>query len=124
MPMQKLSRIPYFVNARSRPARARAHTSEQTNMSASNSWTFDNVWWHAESQKLRRKINALPYDTKREMTKLYEVCEDQAMAIWREEITCRFHRKQTEKHAKLMKKFRETHNNLEEHVVMALLMRS
>ena len=66
----------------------------------------------------------MPYDTKREMTNLFEVCEEQAMAIWREEITCRYHNKQTEKHVKLVQKFRETHSNLEQHVVMALLMRS
>jgi hypothetical protein len=93
-------------------------------MSTKLTWTFDNVWWHAESQSLRRKINSLPYDSKREMTKLYEVCEDQAMSIWREEITCRYHNKQTEKHAKLVQKFQETHSNLEQHVVMALLTRS
>jgi len=91
-------------------------------MPASNPWTFDNAWWHAESQVLRRKINSLPYDSKREMTKLYEVCEEQAMAIWREEITCRIRNTQTDKHANLMLKFRETHSNLEQHVVMALLM--
>jgi hypothetical protein len=93
-------------------------------MSTKIAWTFDNAWWHAESQSLRRKINSLDYDSKREMTKLFEVCEDQAMAIWREEITCRYHNKQTDKHVKLVQKFRETHNNLEQHVVMALLMRS
>ena len=91
-------------------------------MPASSPWTFDNTWWHAESQSLRRKINSLPYDTKREMTKLFEACEAQAMAIWREEITCRFRGQQTETHAKLMSKFMETQNNLEQHVVMALLM--
>jgi hypothetical protein len=124
MPTQNLSQIPYFVSARSLPARAEVPTSAQISMSTSNAWMFDNTWWRAESQKLQRKINSLPYDTKREMTKLFEVCEDQAMAIWREEITCRYHNKQTEKHVKLVQKFRETHNNLEQHVVMALLMRS
>jgi hypothetical protein len=98
------------------------HTSAQTSMSTKIAYSFDNAWWHAESKSLRRKINSLDYDSKREMTKLFEVCEDQAMAIWREEITCRYHNKQTDKHVKLVQKFRETHNNLEQHVVMALLM--
>ena len=85
-------------------------------------WTFDNVWWNAESQKLRRRINALPYMPKREMGKLLAVCEEQAMAVWREEITCRTRDQQTDKHAKLMVKFLESHSNLEQHVVMAQLM--
>jgi len=92
-------------------------------MPSNPTWMLDNAWWHSESKALRRKINTLPYDTKREMTLLLEVCEDQAMAIWREEITCRYQHKQTEKHKKLMQKFRETHSNLEQHVVMAMLMR-
>jgi len=124
VPKQKLSRTQSSISARSRHAKAAAATSETASMSSNQSWTFDNTWWHAESQSLRRKINSLPYDTKHEMTKLFEVCEEQAMAIWREEITCRYHNKQTEKHVKLMHKFQETHSNLEQHVVMALLMRS
>jgi hypothetical protein len=120
--MQKLSLIPCSASAKSLPVRAKVPTNALTSMLASNPWTFDNIWWHAESQSLRRKINSLPYDSKREMTKLFEVCEDQAMAIWREEITCRYHNKQTEKHAKLLCKFMETHSNLEQHVVMAMLM--
>ena len=122
MPTQKLSPIQYSDSARSLPARAKAPTSAQPSMSKSQPWTFDNTWWHAESQSLRRKINSLPYDTKREMTKLFETCEDQAMAIWREEITCRYRNSQTEKHAALMSKFLQSHSNLEQHVVMALLM--
>ena len=124
MPMQKLSQIHCLDSAKSLPARAKAPTSARSSMPKNTTWTFDNTWWHAESQSLRRRINSLPHDSKREMTKLFEVCEDQAMAIWREEITCRYHNKQTEKHVKLMQKFRETHSNLEQHVVMALLMRS
>ena len=122
MPTQKLWLTHFSGSARSLPARAEVPTSAQTSMPASSQWTFDNAWWHAESQSLRRKINSLPYDTKREMTKLFEACEAQAMAIWREEITCRFRGQQTEKHAKLMSKFMESHSNLEQHVVMALLM--
>lgn len=84
---------------------------------------FDSEWWHAETSKLRRKINGLDYDTKREMTKLYAVCEEQAMAIWREEITCRARNAQTDRHVQLMRKFKLSHSNLEQHVVMAQLMK-
>jgi len=122
MPMQKLWQIHCSDSARSLLTRAKAPTSAGSSMPKNTTWTFDNTWWHAESQSLRRKINSLPYDTKHEMAKLFDVCEDQAMAIWREEITCRYHNKQTEKHAKLVQKFQETHSNLKQHVVMALLM--
>jgi hypothetical protein len=85
---------------------------------------FDSAWWHVESMNLRRKINSLPYDSKREMTQLFNVCDEQAMAIWREEINCRVRNAETDKHVLLMSKFVQSYSNLEQHVVMALLMRA
>lgn len=98
-------------------------THEETSMPTSSKWMFDSEWWHAETSKLRRKINGLDYDTKREMTRLFAVCEEQVMAICREEITCRARNAQTDRHAQLMRKFKLSHSNLEQHVVMAQLMK-
>ena len=83
---------------------------------------FDYTHWRNDSAELRRRINNLSWDTKRDMLRMFDLLEHKIMAIMREEIECKRRGIQTERHKKLVNDFNELRENFVQHATYAQLM--